>query len=158
MLSLASSVVNFGAQIGWFEFCVPARRCLSLRRRSTLAHKVDNSMFVCHAGAVSHFGGGQFWHTKWIIQGLCASPALSLASSVVNFGTQSGKFEVCVPARRCRRQIRRRKMRNSWHTNRLKRRSCATPHQSTEKNEKTVAHKPPKIEFVCHSSPIPKIK
>ena len=32
------------------------------------------------AGAVSHFDGGQLWHTKWIIQGLCASPALSPAN------------------------------------------------------------------------------
>ncbi|MBP5779618.1 MAG: hypothetical protein J6X34_00090, partial [Clostridia bacterium] len=38
-LSLKSVAVNFGTQISFFEFCVPAGRCLSSQSRSTLAHK-----------------------------------------------------------------------------------------------------------------------
>ena len=46
-------------------------------------------------------------------------------------------------------------MRNFWHTNRLNWRSCATPPLFPPKNEKILAHKLPKLEIVCHSSPIP---
>jgi len=52
-LSLKSVAVNFGTQIGFFEFCVPAGRCLSSRSRSTLAHKSVFSGFVCQAGSAS---------------------------------------------------------------------------------------------------------
>ena len=52
-LSLKSVVVNFGTQIGFFEFCVPAGRCLSSQSRSILAHKSAFSGFVCQAGSAS---------------------------------------------------------------------------------------------------------
>ena len=134
------------------QFCVPDRRCLSLRQWSTLAHKVVNSRFVCHAGAVSFFVGGQFWRTKWIIRGLCASPALPPGSFAVNVGTQIGLFEVCVPRRLRFSHIRRGKMKNLWHTNCPNLKSCATPPQPTPKNEKYVAHKLQELEIVCHPS------
>ena len=64
-LSLTSRSVNFGTQIGFFEFCVPAGRCLSSRSRSTLAHKSAFSSFVCQVGSAS----GNFRRKKWEIFG-----------------------------------------------------------------------------------------
>ena len=52
-LSLKSVAVNFGTQIGFFEFCVPAGRCLSSQSQPTLAHKSAFSSFVCQAGSAS---------------------------------------------------------------------------------------------------------
>ena len=75
-LSLKSVAVNFGTQIGFFGFCVPAGRCLSSRSRSTLAHKSVFSSFVCQPGAVSQVGCGQLWHTNRLFRVLCARPAL----------------------------------------------------------------------------------
>ena len=151
-LPLTSCGVNFGTQIAYFRFCVPAGLCLSPARRSTLAHKSLISGFVCHPGSVSQMRRGQLWHTNWLNRNLCASPALSPGSFAVNVGTQIGLFEVCVPRRLRFSHIRRGKMKNLWHTNCPNLKSCATPPQPTPKNEKYVAHKLQELEIVCHPS------
>ena len=110
--------------------------CLSLRAGSTLAHKLVKSRFVCQPGAASQLDNGQLWHTNWLNRNLCASPALSPGSFAVNVGTQIGLFEVCVPRRRRFSHIKRKKMKNPWHTNCQNLKSCATPSQPTPKNEK----------------------
>ncbi len=66
-----------------------------------MAHELVKTKFVCQAGSVSRFAVGQRWHTNRLFRVLCASLALSLKSVAVNFGTQIGFFEFCVPARRC---------------------------------------------------------
>ena len=100
-LPLLSQVVNFGTQIVFFVFCVPGRLCLSSRSWSSLAHKSAFSGFVCQPGSVSHSGEGHSWHTNRLFRVLCARPALSLTSVVVNFGTQIGFFGFCVPGWLC---------------------------------------------------------
>ena len=75
-LFFTSRSVNFGTQIGFFEFCVPAGRCLSSRSRSTLAHKSAFSGFVCQAGSASQVSRCQLWHTNRFFRVLCARPAL----------------------------------------------------------------------------------
>ena len=144
--------VNIGTQIGYFRFCVPPGLCLSLHAGSTLAHKSLISGFVCHPGSVSQMRRGQLWHTNWLNRNLCASPALSPGSFAVNVGTQIGLFEVCVPRRLRFSHIRRGKMKNLWHTNCPNLKSCATPPPPPPKNEKSVAHKSPEFNIVCHSS------
>ncbi len=151
-LPLTCAEANFGTQIGLFEVCVPPGLCLPNAQRSTLAHKSVYLRFVCQPGAVSHFARSQRWHTNRLFQVLCASRALPLTCAEVNFGTQIGLFEVCVPRRLRFSHIRKGKMKNLWHTNRPNLRSCATPPQPPPKNEKSVAHKLPKFKIVCHSS------
>ena len=126
--------------------------CLSLRAGSTLAHKLVKSRFVCQPGSASQLDSGQRWHTNWFIQVLCASRALPLTCAEANFGTQIGFFRFCVPRRLRFSHIRRGKMKNLWHTKRPNLKSCATPPQPPPKNEKSVAHKSPEFNIVCHSS------
>lgn len=131
---------------------MPLRRCLLARLRSMLAHKSVFSRFVCQPGAASNFALGHRWHTNRLFQVLCASRALPLTCAEANFGTQIGFFRFCVPRRLRFSHIRRGKMKNLWHTKRPNLKSCATPPQPPPKNEKSVAHKSPEFNIVCHSS------
>ena len=137
----------------------------------------SNILKSVFCGAVFYFAVGQLWHTNRFFRVLCASRALSFTSRSVNFGTQTGFFEFCVPAGRCLSSRSRSTLAHKsvflsfvcqpgavsqvsrgqlWHTNRLFRVSCAKPALLPEilegKNEKFLAHKLPKFEIVCHAS------
>ena len=113
---------------------------------------------------------------KSLFQLLCARPALSLTSVVVNFGTQIAFFSFCVPvrlrlSRRSWSTLAHKSLFSGfvcqagavsnvdrgqlWHTNRFFQVLCArralSPESLKGKNEKFLAHKSPKLKIVCHS-------
>ena len=152
MLSFTSRSVNFGTQISFFEFCVPAGRCLSSRSQSTLAHKSVFSSFVCQPGAVSQVSRGQFWHTNRLFRVLCARPALPpeiLEGKNEKFlAHKSPKLEIVCHSS----SIPPKKWKNFG--TQIAQIEDRVPHllKPPKENEKFLAHKLPKFEIVCHSS------
>ena len=102
---------QYGHAAGSFPVSVNFFRQLRMLRLEFAGRKAyhggnfSNILKSVFCGAVFYFAVGQLWHTNQLFRVLCASRALSLKSVAVNFGTQIGFFEFCVPGRLCLRKF-----------------------------------------------------